>query len=157
VEAFNILGKKLVIIGEGSELQSLKDKALPNIRFLGSQPFSVLKHHYETCRAFVFPGVEDFGITPLEAQAAGAPVLALREGGALETVVDGRTGLFFDEQTPQALIDCVQRFEAIDNIFSPEACRKNATRFGPERFRNEIKTFLTQSFPGIFAGHVWPV
>lgn len=153
VEAFNKNGKKLVIIGDGPELKNLKAKANDNVRLMGSQPFKVLKDHYARCRAFVFPGIEDFGITPLEAQASGKPVIAIKEGGALETVIENETGIFFEVQTPEALIEAIERLE--NSSFSPEACRQNAERFGPERFRNEIKDFLLTHYPSYFEKYSW--
>jgi len=156
VDAFNRLGKKLVIIGTGSELEALKARAKPNIAFLGRQPSFVLKYHYERCRAFLMPGIEDFGITPLEAQAAGGPVIAYGRGGAVETVIDGKTGRFFEEQTPQSLADTITSFEGEQQHFSPAEARHQAERFSPERFRNEMKAYLTQEFPHLFAGYLWP-
>lgn len=153
VEAFNRSGKKLVVIGDGPELQNLKAKANSNVTIMGSQPFEVLKDHYSRCKAFIFPGVEDFGITPLEAQASGKPVIAIKEGGALETVIDGETGLFFQKQTAEALIEAVERFE--DSSFSPEKCRANAEKFSPERFQNEIKYFLLDQYPTYFEQYGW--
>ena len=94
VQAFTRLGRKLVVIGEGSERARLEKMAGPTITFLGSQPFPVLQDHFRRCRALVFPGVEDFGITPLEAMASGRPVIAYRAGGVLETVVDGKHPVF---------------------------------------------------------------
>jgi glycosyltransferase involved in cell wall biosynthesis len=156
VDAFNRLGKRLVIIGAGTELEKLKARAKSNITFLGRQPFSVLKEHYETCRAFIFPGIEDFGITPLESQAAGRPVIALRAGGALETVTHGETGVFFDEQTPQSLAEAVLIFEKNADYFSGAVCRKNAERYAPEHFRAQLKRFLSKRLPDLFADYVWP-
>jgi len=156
VDAFNSLGRKLVVIGAGSELAGLQARAKSNITFLGRQPFPVLKQHYEACRAFIFPGIEDFGITPLEAQAAGRPVIAYREGGVLETVIDGRTGIFFDQQTPEALAEAVDRFEKEAGQFSAEACRENAARFAPGNFRRQLKRFLEERLPGVFADYQWP-
>ncbi len=95
VKAFNKLGLPLVIIGDGPEREKLEKIAGDNIKFLGRQPDSLIKEYYSKCRAFIFPGEEDFGITPLEAQASGRPVIAFGKGGALETVVEGQTGLFF--------------------------------------------------------------
>lgn len=155
VQAFNVLKKPLVIIGSGSEKERLEQMAADNIRFLGNQPFEVLKEHYEHCRAFIFPGVEDFGITPLEAQASGKAVIAYKEGGALETVKEGETGLFFEEQTPEALMDAVKRFEDIEKQFDPEHCRLNAARFSPERFRSAIKDFLIGTYPSYFSDFQW--
>jgi glycosyltransferase involved in cell wall biosynthesis len=149
VDAFNAMGRRLVIIGEGSERARLQAMAKHNITFLGSQPFAVLRDHYRRCRAFVFPGIEDFGITPLEAQASGRPVLAYGMGGVLETVVDGTTGLFFSEQTPQALRETVERFEAAPDRFDPAACRRQAEGFGPARFRAELRAFLRRVLPPV--------
>ena len=154
VDAFNASGKKLVIIGGGPEMTALQCHAKPNIVFLGRQPFSVLKDHYEWCRALIFPGIEDFGITPLEAQAAGRPVIAYGEGGALETVIANMTGRFFHEQTVDALAEAVDESE--NQWFDPDACRRNAERFSPERFRAQIKNFLEEKVPEVFAGYAWP-
>lgn len=145
VEAFNRNGKRLVIIGDGSERQSLESRANSNIEFLGRAPFEQLKKAYSKCRAFIFPGIEDFGITPLEAQASGSPVIAYGEGGALETVQDGTTGLFFHEQTKDGLLKAIETFES--KTFSPANCRANAKRFNEPRFRKEIKDFLKQVAP----------
>jgi len=156
IDAFNRLGKKLVIIGKGSELKALKAKAGPSITFLGPQPSFVLKYHYEHCCAFLMPGVEDFGITPLEAQAAGSPVIAYAEGGALETIIDGETGRFFQEQTSQSLADAIMSFEQERHLFSPTAARRQAEKFSPEKFRKQIKSFLREKFSRLFENHVWP-
>ena len=145
VDAFNKNGKRLVIIGEGSERESLEAKAESNIEFLGRQPFSVLKQSYSKCRAFILPGIEDFGITPLEAQASGSPVIAFGEGGALETVVDRKTGLFFKEHTADALISVIHEFELMK--LNAADCRRNAERFSEDRFRREIRDFLVQVAP----------
>ena len=133
VQAYNRLGKRLVIIGDGSERAHLEGLAGPNVEFLGRQRFSVLREMMETCEAFVFPGVEDFGITPVEAQAAGAPVIAFRAGGALETVIEGQTGLFFDDQNPESLAEAVSQFHSDE--FSRVDCRANAEKFSVENFK----------------------
>ena len=139
VEAFNACGKKLVVIGDGSERKSLESRANSNITFLGRQPFDVLRKHYETCRAFVFPGVEDFGITPVEAQAAGSPVIAFGQGGALETVVAGQTGYFFEEQSVECLLQAIIDFENRGpDAIRPEDCRENAERYHPAIFRRRM-------------------
>ena len=144
IEAFNTSGQPLVVIGDGPEPQRLAAMARDNITFLGRQPFPVLKEHYETCRVLVFPGIEDFGITPLEAQASGAPVIAFGEGGALETVVDSETGLFFNAQTSDSLLAALDRLETFltqhDSV--TVACRRNAERFSPARFRQEIREVI---------------
>jgi glycosyltransferase involved in cell wall biosynthesis len=101
------------------------------------------------CRAFLFPGFEDFGISPLEAQAAGRPVIAFARGGALDTVIEGETGLFFHEQSVEALVAAIERFE--QSAFDPTAARTNAERFSNERFRRELTAFIEakwQAFNG---------
>jgi len=155
VKAYNKNGKKLVVIGEGSEIEYLKSIAKENVKILGSQSFDVLKEHYQKCKAFVFPGIEDFGITPLEAQASGKPVIAIKKGGALETVIENKTGIFFDEQTPESLNMAISKFESGDHSITPEACRKNAEEFSPERFRKEIKEFLISKYPNLFRDYTW--
>lgn len=147
IQAFNKNGKKLIVIGDGPERASLESIAKPNIQFLGRTPFATLREAYSQCRAFIFPGIEDFGITPLEAQASGSPVIAYAKGGALETVIAGKTGLFFHQQTPEALNACIERFE--DLSFSPEACRQNAERFNEPRFRDEIMSYLKLIVPNL--------
>jgi len=140
VEAFNRLGKRLVIIGDGPERKRLQAMAEPNIEFLGRQPFAVLKENFERANAFIFPGIEDFGITPVEAQASGCPVIAFRAGGALETVVEGRTGLFFDDQNADALLEAYQQLEK--NPLDATACEQNANTFSIERFRQSYRDHL---------------
>ena len=142
VEAFTRSGKRLVIIGEGEQMRVLREMAGKNVEFLGRQPFEVLRDHYSRCQALVFPGEEDFGIVPLEAMASGRPVIAFGKGGALETVVDGKTGVFFHEQTEYALHEAVERFEGMKNGFVPTEIRTHACRFGPERFRSEMSKII---------------
>lgn len=147
VEAFSRNGKRLVVIGEGSERKSLEEMAASNVEFLGRQPLSMLRESYSKCRAFIFPGIEDFGITPLEAQASGSPVIAYGEGGALETVIDGKTGLFFEKQTVEALIAAVDALEK--KKLNSLDMRKNAERFSQDRFCREIKAFLHDVAPEV--------
>ena len=141
VAAFNRLGRRLIIIGDGPELPTLRRQARSNIEFLGSQPFPVLREHYARCRALIFPGVEDFGITPLEAQASGRPVVAYGAGGALETVRPGITGVLFPEQTVDSLLEGVETLDS--QKWESAVCREQAARFGDQRFRREISVFLT--------------
>ncbi len=141
VAAYNRLGRRLVIIGDGPELPGLRRQARSNVEFLGSQPFSVLREYYSRCRAFVFPGTEDFGITPLEAQASGKPVIAYGAGGALETVQDGVTGVLFPSQDVDSLIKGVERCDSQN--WESLLCRENSMKFGPRRFRQEISDFLS--------------
>ena len=104
VETFNGSGKQLVVIGGGEMLGELRRNAGPNVEILGSQPFETIRSHYRRCRALIFPGEEDFGIVPVEAMAAGRPVIAFGRGGVTETVVDGVTGILFDNQTSTDLV-----------------------------------------------------
>ena len=140
VETFNQLGKKLVVVGSGPELKKLKKMARKNIDFTGFVPDAELPDYYARCRAFIFPAEEDFGITPLEAQAAGTPVVAYRAGGALESVLDGKTGIFFDRQTPDSLAQAVLQLEKTD--FNPIAIRQHAEKFDVEIFKNKIQNFI---------------
>lgn len=142
VEAFNQLGKRLIVIGDGSERKKLEAIAKPNIEFKGRQPFATLKSHLESASAFIFPGIEDFGITLVEAQAAGCPVIAFRAGGALETVLDGRTGRFFDEQTAECLADAVESFDG--KQFDPTVCAAHADSFSTARFRENYLALLSR-------------
>lgn len=142
VRAFANVNRRLIVIGDGSERAALENMATPNVQFLGHQPFAALKEHYETCRAFLYPQVEDFGITAVEAQAAGAPLIAFGQGGVLDNVRPNETGLFFDQQTPMALAKAVRDFEERLNDWDPKLCRQNAERFRPERFRQALCELL---------------
>jgi glycosyltransferase involved in cell wall biosynthesis len=134
IAAFRDSGRRLVVAGAGEELGRLRRQATNNIEFLGRVSDAELRQLYSRCRALVFPGIEDFGMIPVEAQAAGAPVIAFGAGGALETVIDGRTGLFFHEPTVAALQAALAQFEAMPP-FDPDACRQQAAQFAPEYFK----------------------
>lgn len=142
VAACTKLGRPLVVIGEGEELANLKQIAGSTVSFLGRQPFDVIRKHYATCRAFLFPGEEDFGITPVEAQASGRPVIAYGRGGALETVVDGKTGSFFDEPTAEALCRAIEDFEQREDRFDAQAIRSHSLGFAKDRFKEQIRRFV---------------
>lgn len=148
IEAFNSLDRPLVVIGDGELLPALRRSARPHIRVLGRQPFDVIRHHYARCRALIFPGVEDFGIVPVEAMASGRPVIALGLGGARETVVDGATGVFFSEQTPAALIAAVRRFEASEHLFDRDAIRRHAARFSEAEFKLRFESLVREIASG---------
>ncbi len=140
VEVFNELGLPLVVIGGGKQLEYLKSIAKPNVKIMGRQPDEVIKEHYAKCRAFIFPGEEDFGITPLEAQASGRPVIAYGKGGALETVIEGKTGLFFKEQTKDSLKDAILKFN--DMTWNKQEIREHALTFDEETFKAKIRQYV---------------
>ena len=140
IEAFTRLGKRLVIIGEGPERDWLEKIAGTRVHFLGWQTDEILRDHYRRARALIFPGEEDFGIVPLEMQACGGSVIAYGEGGALETVRDGKTGVFFKKPTVESLMLAVQDFEKLRP--DPVAARENALKFSRERFKREMKQMI---------------
>lgn len=155
VDAFSRLELPLVVIGEGETLDELKQRAAPNVKFLGRQPFSVVKDHLERCKGLIFPGVEDFGIVPVEAMASGAPVIAYGRGGALDTVIDGKTGVLFHEQSVDALVDAVRRVDSGEISFEPEVLRQHALSFDRQFFKQRIGDLVARltSRPGaIVAG-----
>ena len=142
VEAFNANHKRLIVVGDGALYEPLRQLAGPNIEMRGRRPFDEILGLYQRCKALVFPGVEDFGIVPVEAMACGRPVIAYGEGGALETVVDGKTGVLFRPQTAQGLAAAIERFEEDEQSFRSDEIRKHSLRFSEERFRTEILEFL---------------
>lgn len=146
VRAFKMLGKRLVVIGEGPQMAELKRLGGPSVEFLGYQPFAVLLDHVARCRALVFPGEEDFGILPVEAMACGRPVIAYDAGGARETVSSPAVGVKFSEQTEASLIDAVHRFEARESSFDPAAIRRHAMGFSAELFRERMAHVVEEAF-----------
>lgn len=154
VEAFNELGLPLVIIGDGSERENLQVLAKSNITFLGRQPDEVIRDYYAKCQALIFPGEEDFGITPLEAQASGRPVIAYSKGGALETVVEGKTGLFFEEQTVDSLKHAIMKFSNCS--FDKLAIRQHSEKFDEEIFKQKLQIFINECCETFKTSH-WQV
>ena len=144
IEAFNRLGWPLKIIGDGPERRRLLRMANRNIEFLGIQSDEVLRGYYSRCRALIFPQEEDFGIVALEAMASGRPVIAYRAGGALEIVEEGATGMFFNEQTVDSLMECLKRFNHKD--FNSAAIKRHALRFDKEIFKDKIKLFIEEKY-----------
>ena len=156
VAAFSSMpDKRLVVIGDGPEMKTIRAKAGPNVEILGYQPFAVLHDHMRRAKAFVFAAEEDFGIAPVEAQACGTPVIAFGKGGALETVrelgLPHATGLFFREQTMPALVAAVREFEQHGPRISALDCRTNAERFSTATFRQRFMAFIEQVMPGAVA------
>lgn len=139
VEAFSRMPHlELRVVGEGPEFERIRAKAGPNVKMLGYQSGAEVRKQMQEAKAFVFAGEEDFGIAAVEAQACGTPVVAYGKGGVCETVVDGKTGLFFPEQTPEAIIDAITEFEIGSHDFAPAKIREHAMQFSAARFRQEF-------------------
>lgn len=146
VEACTRSKRKLIVAGDGPERARLAAAAGPSVRFVGRVDDAEVVRLMRACRALIHPQIEDFGISAVEVQAAGRPVIAFRGGGALETVIEGRTGVFFDRQTPEALAAALDRFERMP-AFSVAECRRNAQGYSPERFRSEMLAFVARVMP----------
>ncbi len=151
VESFNHMpDKHLIVIGEGPDLDKVKKKAKSNIEILGYQPNDVLKKYMQNAKAFVFAALEDFGISPLEAQACGTPVIAYGQGGALETIHglehSEPTGVLFEEQSVEAITKAIITFEENQARIHPRNCRLNAERFSSELFCSEFSRFVESSW-----------
>lgn len=150
IEAFNQNGGKLIVAGSGPEYGRLRRMAGSNIEFVAAPDDRTVEQLYADCRALIFPGVEDFGIVPLEVQASGKPVIAYGRGGALETVVPLEpgdtlpTGLFFEQQTAESLQQALEQFESNPDQFHPDACRQNALRFGTLRYQQQMQEALRE-------------
>jgi glycosyltransferase involved in cell wall biosynthesis len=152
VEAFaQMPERKLVVIGDGPEMRKIRDKAGPNVEIMGYQPFAVLHDRMRRAKAFVFAAEEDFGISVVEAQACGTPVIAYGKGGVLETVLDASherpTGLFFDTQSTGSIIEAVETFELGHSMFSAADCRANAERFSIAHFRDALRAHVQSVAP----------
>jgi glycosyltransferase involved in cell wall biosynthesis len=149
VEAFRKMpDKRLVVIGDGPMFKQCAGRAPANVDMIGYQPDAVLKQHMQQAKAFIFAAEEDFGITPVEAQACGTPVLAYGRGGSLETVIDGETGSFFTEQTPEAIADLVNEWEPTADHFDPDRIRAHACGFSRSRFRRELAELVRRHWTG---------
>ncbi|ENZ7619446.1 glycosyltransferase family 4 protein [Klebsiella pneumoniae] len=151
VDAFKAMpDKKLIVIGDGPEMKKIRDKASANTEILGFQSNEIMENCMRNAKAFVFAAEEDFGITPVEAQACGTPVIAYGKGGVLETIRGMSnttpTGVFFDKQHVDSIIDAVNKFESNFDLFSPIECRNNAMRFSEERFKNEIHSYVNDKW-----------
>jgi len=144
VDAFRELGRPVKIVGDGRDRPRLQARATPNVEFPGFVDDATLRDLYANCRGYLFPGEEDFGISPVEAQAAGKPVIAYAAGGALDTVIDGETGVHFTRQTPADLADAVRRFESLS--FDSTRIRQNAERFSSQVFRERFSSFVERAY-----------
>lgn len=146
VQALSRLGRPLLVVGDGRDRPALEAMAASNVHFLGRVPADEVVRLIAGCRAFLFPGEEDFGIAPIEAMAAGRPVIAYGAGGALETVVEGHTGCFFREPDVDALIAAIERFES--GRYEAAAIRENARRFDVSHFRERIGRLIEETAGG---------
>ncbi|HET7458548.1 MAG TPA: glycosyltransferase [Gemmatimonadaceae bacterium] len=146
VEAFTRAGRQLVVVGDGPDRVALERRAGPTVRFMGRIGDDAVSELYAGARGVIFPGEEDFGIVPLEANASGRPVIAYRAGGALDTVVDGRTGVFFDDPTPESLMAAVARAESI--AWDPRALRRHAEGFGEGAFVARFEAVIARALAG---------
>jgi len=159
VEAFNLLGLPLVVIGTGPQLAQIQQLAQPNIQILGSQPDAVVEKYMANAKAFVYAACEDFGIAPVEAQACGTPVIVYGVGGTRETVLDIRqhphngTGLFFGEQSPEAIVEAVKTFETHKPNFNPEMGRSHAAKFSSQIFQQRYLEFVERCYRGFQSGN----
>lgn len=142
IKAFNNLGINLKIIGRGPELKRLKRMAGPNIEFLGRVSDKDLSKYYSECQAFVFPQEEDFGIVAIEAMASGRPVIAYRGGDIPEHMEDGKTGIFFEEQKSEDIVEAVKKFQKIK--FDPNYIRKGTEKFDKSVFKAKIKEYINR-------------
>ncbi len=156
IKAAAELQQPLVIIGKGADEERLHQLALDlnaPVAFLGYQDDAVIYQYYEHCRAFLFPGEDDFGITPVEAMAHGKPVIAYGKGGARETIIEGKTGLFFDEPTSISLQTAMTAFLNREEEFKPEVCKKQAEKFSKKRFQEQISEYLEKEWQAYNEAH----
>jgi len=144
IEACNKLKLPLKIIGKGVAYKNLKAMAGDTIEFLGYVDDETLEKMFQTAKAFIFPQVEDFGITPLEAMASGCPVIAYKKGGATETVQEGKNGIFFEEQTPESLMDALKKFDK--HHFNAEEIRKHCIEFNKDNFKKKMLGFIEEKW-----------
>ena len=142
IEAATRLQKKLIVIGDGELTPALRAQAGPTVEFLGRVDDNTVRRAYSSCRALIFPGEEDFGMTPIEAMAAGTPVIALNKGGATETVIAQETGILYDDNSADGLAAAMTKFESIEKDFDPTLIRRHARAFGVDAFKNRMVRLL---------------
>ncbi|NND65503.1 MAG: glycosyltransferase [Gammaproteobacteria bacterium] len=148
VDACEKMNKKLVVLGSGGQYKQLKKLESDNIQLLGYQPNSVRDDYINRCQALLFPGEEDFGIVPVEAMACGKPVIALGKGGALETVIDKKTGLFFEEQTTESISAAIEEFSSIRSDFDRHEIRQHAEQFSKKVFKDSMRRLIDDKTKG---------
>ncbi len=141
IEACNRTGRELLVVGSGAT-RALRQMAGPTVRFADAADDAALARHFANCKALIYPGIEDFGIVPLEVMASGRPVIAFARGGALETVIDGRTGILFHEQTVEALADALARFESASHLFSADVMQAHARSFDTQVCRSRLAELI---------------
>ncbi|MGE4547023.1 MAG: glycosyltransferase family 4 protein [Desulfurella sp.] len=145
VEAFsNMPNKKLIVCGDGPQMNLIKKKAAKNIEIIGYAPFDKLKLYMQKAKAFVFAAREDFGIVPVESMSCGTPVIAYKAGGSMETVVENVTGIFFEEQSIKNIVEAIELFEKKQDTFDPKVIRNHALQFSKQRFREQFKSFIEE-------------
>jgi glycosyltransferase involved in cell wall biosynthesis len=141
VEAFaKMPDRRLIVVGNGPEMEKIKAKAGPNVRLMGHEPADRLRRHMQLAKAFIFAAEEDFGIVPVEALACGTPVIAFNRGGVTETVIDGKTGIFFNEQSADSIVAAVERFETLP--WDSRFISQRAAQFSCKRFRDEFTRYV---------------
>ena len=143
VKAFNKLGYPLLVIGDGSLTKYLKKISNNNITFLGRINDDEINNYLSQAKALIYPGIEDFGIIPVESLASGTPVIAYKRGGVMDTLVNNVSGVFFREQTVDSIIDCVKYFEKNINKFDSSKIKKSANKFSSMKFRKNFKAFIS--------------
>jgi glycosyltransferase involved in cell wall biosynthesis len=144
IEACNRLKLPLKIVGQGVATKELKAMAGETIEFLGYVDDKTLENLFQTAQALIFPQIEDFGITPLEAMASGCPIIALKKGGSTETVVEGKSGIFFEEQTPESLIKAIEKFQKMS--FDQHEIRRQSLEYDKENFKKKILGFVEEKW-----------
>ncbi|WP_169942953.1 glycosyltransferase family 4 protein [Campylobacter sp. RM15925] len=155
VEAFNINGKKLVVIGDGPQMSKIKSIAKPNVEILGFLDDKKISQMLSRARAFIFCALEDFGIAPVEAQACGTPVICYGQGGAKESVLNGLSGVYFENQSVQSLNKAIDKFEKEFDKFDLSFIYRHAQKFSKERFEKEIKEFVQIEYEKFIDGKGW--
>ncbi|HHS49201.1 MAG TPA: glycosyltransferase family 4 protein [Desulfurella acetivorans] len=145
VEAFsNMPNKKLIVCGDGPQMNLIKKKAAKNIEIIGFASFDKLKLYMQKAKAFVFAAKEDFGIVPVESMSCGTPVIAYKAGGSLETVVENVTGIFFEKQNIKSIVEAVELFERKQDTFDPKTIRSHALQFSKQRFKEQFRSFIEE-------------